>query len=119
MKLGFKLFSLALCLSIGTVFVACSNRINPIDSNMQDNHRPSFEGATTLVVYFSQPDNVNDSTVNIAGETLGNTQHMAYVIKESTGATFPVLFLKFHIQRLTLNLLIWQVRNKITMHAQQ
>lgn len=86
MKLGFKLFSLAICLSIGTVFVACSNRINPIDSNMQDNHRPSFEWATTLVVYFSQPDNVNDSTVNIAGETLGNTQYMAYVIQENTGA---------------------------------
>ena len=39
-----------------------------------------------LVVYFSMPDNVDDSTVVIDGETLGNTQYMAYVIQETVGA---------------------------------
>lgn len=38
------------------------------------------------MVYFSQPDNVDNSTVVINGETLGNTQYMAYVIQENTGA---------------------------------
>lgn len=32
------------------------------------------------------PDNVDDSTVVIDGETLGNTQYMAYVIQETVGA---------------------------------
>ena len=36
--------------------------------------------------YFSMPDNVDDSTVVIDGETLGNTQYMAYVIQETVGA---------------------------------
>ena len=49
----------------------------------------------TLVVYFSLPetDDPNDmteeeenSTVIIDGEVLGNTQYMAYVIQEQTGA---------------------------------
>mgnify|MGYP002238395819 CR=1 FL=1 len=38
------------------------------------------------MVYFSMPDNVDDSTVVIDGETLGNTQYMAYVIQETVGA---------------------------------
>ena len=40
----------------------------------------------TLVVFFSMPDNVDDSTVVINGETLGNTQYMAYVIQQNTDA---------------------------------
>lgn len=49
----------------------------------------------TLVVYFSmpettKPDNMNAeeeySTVVIDGEVLGNTQYVAYVIQENTGA---------------------------------
>ena len=39
-----------------------------------------------LVAFFSMPDEVDDSTVVIDGETLGNTQYMAYVIQENTGA---------------------------------
>lgn len=54
----------------------------------------SAEGKT-LVVYFSMPetadsDNMTEeednSTVVIDGEVLGNTQYVAYVIKENTGA---------------------------------
>ncbi|EFE14185.1 flavodoxin [Clostridium sp. M62/1] len=49
----------------------------------------------SLVVYFSlpetdEPDNMTDeeenSTVVIDGEVLGNTQYMAYIIQEQTGA---------------------------------
>jgi len=48
-----------------------------------------------LVVYFSQPETADpnnmtteeaNSTVVIDGEVLGNTQYMAYVIQENTGA---------------------------------
>ncbi len=38
-----------------------------------------------LVAYFSMPDNVDDSTVNINGQTLGNNQYFAQVIQEATG----------------------------------
>ena len=42
--------------------------------------------AKTLVVYFSVPDDRDNSYVEINGERLGNTQYMAYVIQENTGA---------------------------------
>lgn len=64
----------------------------------QEENRPgnseSAEGKT-LVVYFSMPetadpDNMTEeednSAVVIDGEVLGNTQYVAYVIKENTGA---------------------------------
>lgn len=51
-----------------------------------DSDRPINQGTKTLVVYFSQPDDVDNSTVVINGETLGNTQYMAYVIQKNTGA---------------------------------
>lgn len=44
------------------------------------------ENAKALVVYFSVPDNQDNSYVEINGERLGNTQYMAYVIQENTGA---------------------------------
>ena len=55
----------------------------------------NISDSKTLVVYFSmpettEPDNMTDeeanSTVVIDGEVLGNTQYMAYVIAENTGA---------------------------------
>jgi len=39
-----------------------------------------------LVAYFSMPDNVDDSTVTINGQILGNNQYFAQVIQEETGA---------------------------------
>lgn len=45
---------------------------------------PAVNGKT-LVVYFLMPDNVDDSTVAINGQILGNTQYMAQVIQETTG----------------------------------
>lgn len=56
---------------------------------------PQAGDGKTLVVYFSMPetttpDNMNAeeeySTVVIDGEVLGNTQYVAYVIQENTGA---------------------------------
>ena len=59
-----------------------SNLQNPSD----DSSRPVNEDAKTLVVYFSAPDNRDNSYVEINGERLGNTQYMAYTIQENTGA---------------------------------
>lgn len=49
----------------------------------------------TLVVYFSVPDNRDNSYVEVNGERLGNTQYMASVIQANTGADI------FHIQPKT------------------
>ena len=55
---------------------------NPSD----DSKRPVNEDTKVLVVYFSVPDNRDNSYVEINGERLGNTQYMAYTIQENTGA---------------------------------
>lgn len=47
---------------------------------------PAEKSNKTLVVYFSMPDNVDDSTVTINGKVLGNNQYMAQVIQETTGS---------------------------------
>ena len=45
-----------------------------------------------FVVYFSQLDDLNNSTVVTNGEILCNTKYMAYVIQENTNANiFRVL----------------------------
>lgn len=44
------------------------------------------EAANALVVYFSVPDDRDNSYVEVGGERLGNTQYMAQVIQENTGA---------------------------------
>lgn len=61
----------------------------------QENDQPEMgEGGKTLVVYFSMPETTNpdnmtteeaNSTVVIDGEVLGNTQYMAYVIRQTSG----------------------------------
>ena len=56
---------------------------NPPD----DSDRQPDAETKTLVVYFSTPDNKDNSYVEINGERLGNTQYMAYVIQENTGAS--------------------------------
>lgn len=56
---------------------------------------PDYEEGKTLVVYFSMPETSDpnnmtqeedNSAVVIDGEVLGNTQYVAYVIQENTGA---------------------------------
>lgn len=86
MKKFTAVISFILCAILAVTLVACGGNSTPPDSNVPDTDRPIYDGTKTLVVYFSQPDNVDDSTVVIDGETLGNTQYMAYVIQENTGA---------------------------------
>lgn len=90
MKKEVGIFVLLLSLVFTFGLTACSNgntesngTVPPIGA---DGSRPVNENAKTLVVYFSQPDNVDNSIVIIDDKTLGNTQYMAYVIQENTGA---------------------------------
>ena len=77
-----------------TALSACSGKAasaeKPADAEAKnppdDSSRPVNEDAKTLVVYFSVPDNKDNSYVEINGERLGNTQYMAYVIQQNTGA---------------------------------
>lgn len=83
--------TLIICLIAVLSLVACDGGTatpppegwqNPAD----DTDRPTDEQAKILVTYFSVPDNVSNSYVEIDGQQLGNTQYMAYVIQENTGA---------------------------------
>nr|WP_278245612.1 flavodoxin [Intestinimonas butyriciproducens] len=60
-----------------------------------NNNAPASQESRVLVTYFSIPETTNpnnmtteedNSVVVIDGEVLGNTQYMAYVIQEATGA---------------------------------
>ena len=89
-----KIISLFMALAMVLSLAACSTNEAPNDSTPQESSSqtnentsaPSNINGKNLVVYFSMPDNVDDSTVVIDGETLGNTQYMAYVIQETVGA---------------------------------
>lgn len=89
-----KIISLFMALAMVLSLAACStneppSESAPEESSSQTNEStpaPSNTNGKNLVVYFSMPDNVDDSTVVIDGETLGNTQYMAYVIQETVGA---------------------------------
>lgn len=56
------------------------------ENQVKDTVEPSNENRNALVVYFSVPDNRDNSYVEVNGEQLGNTQYMAQVIQENTGA---------------------------------
>ena len=89
-----KIISLFMVLTMVLSLAACSTNQSPSESTPEESssqtnestHTPSNTNGKNLVVYFSMPDNVDDSTVVINGETLGNTQYMAYVIQETVGA---------------------------------
>ena len=89
-----KIISLFMVLTMVLSLAACSTNQSPSESTPEESSSQTNESAPTpsntngknLVVYFSMPDNVDDSTVVIDGETLGNTQYMAYVIQETVGA---------------------------------
>ena len=66
-------------------------------SSEPESETAQVSDSNTLVVYFSMPETTNpdessmteeerNSTVIIDGEVLGNTQYVAYVIQENTGA---------------------------------
>ena len=89
-----KIISLFMALAMVLSLAACSTNQSPGESTREESSSQTNESTPTpsntngknLVVYFSMPDNVDDSTVVIDGETLGNTQYMAYVIQETVGA---------------------------------
>ncbi|WP_122642101.1 flavodoxin [Luxibacter massiliensis] len=67
------------------------------ESSETENETGQATGSNTLVVYFSMPETTDpdeskmtqeedNSVVVIDGEVLGNTQYVAYVIEENTGA---------------------------------
>ena len=102
MKKAFTFLKI-LVMGIAMVFVlsACADSNTDSDteaseSNLQnppdDSDRPINEDAKALVVYFSVPDDEDNSYVEIDGEQLGNTQYMAYVIQENTGANIFRIF---------------------------
>lgn len=78
-------------MTMSMAFAGCGNKTaEPPEGDWQnpadDTNRPVSEDANTLVVYFSVPDNKDNSYVEKNGEKLGNTQYMAYVIQEKTDA---------------------------------
>lgn len=75
-----------LCLCLLFTMISCGRNTGNVPEVKPDDDKTVNENSKILVVYFSQPDNVDDSTVEIDGETLGNTQYMAYVIQKNTGA---------------------------------
>lgn len=98
MKIFIKALCIMICCILTSTFTACgNNQTGSGKSNSETNSKsgdtsstpdsdaPTNKSKKSLVVYFSTPDNIDDSTVVIDGETLGNTQYMAYVIQEHTG----------------------------------
>ncbi len=111
-----RLFSILLCLALVLGLAACgsnddpqttaqgneekeeqdmSEGVEPGTEDEADSQTAKAEDGKTLVVHFSVPetDSAEDmnaeeenSTVVIDGEVLGNTQYVAYVIQENTGA---------------------------------
>jgi len=85
------LMVLFFCFGMAAALTACSDSpAEPPEGGWQnpsdDAKRPVNEDAKALVVYFSVPDDKDNSYVEKNGEKLGNTQYMAYVIQENTSA---------------------------------
>ena len=84
-----KIISLFMVLTMVLLLAACQANQSPSESTPEESSSQTNESTPTpsntngknLVVYFSRPDNVDDSTVVIDGETLGNTQYMAFFLR--------------------------------------
>lgn len=67
-----------------------SEEINNESNNDVSNENDVANIGKTLVTYFSLPETTGDakedSTINVNGENLGNTQYVANLIQEHTGA---------------------------------
>lgn len=86
-----RILLILLCIVLCASAVSCRRGTHEGDSETlppatDGVETPSTPDTKVLVVYFSMPDSNDNSSVEINGETLGNTQYMAYVIQESTGA---------------------------------
>lgn len=66
------------------------NTNNKTTEETTTNENKVADSGKTLIAYFSLPENTGtareDSTVTVNGERLGNTQYVANLIKEHTGA---------------------------------
>lgn len=82
--IGIILAIVVIAVAIGAVVM--------VNSNNNDNQNIADENSenVNLVAYFSLPENTGtareDSTVTVNGERLGNTQYVANLIQEHTGA---------------------------------
>ncbi len=84
-------------------YLSDNGLVNPVPENQPADTSESADTASdstdedtnALVVYFSVPDDRDNSYVEVDGERLGNTQYMAQVIGENTGADI------FRIQPIT------------------
>ncbi len=97
-----KVIVVLMSLVLVFAFAACSNQQGAPNTSSQRNSQineitpaPDHKNGNNLVVYFSMPETTNpdnmtteedNSVVVIDGEVLGNTQYMAYVIRETIGA---------------------------------
>jgi len=57
-----------------------------LNTNVTSNSNNAVQESRVLITYFSMPDNVDDSTVTVNDQPLGNNQYFAQVIQEATGA---------------------------------
>lgn len=78
--------TLTACSSSRTVAPSGTVSIPAADTPAAAPETAASGDSKTLVVYFSVPDSRDNSYVEVNGQRLGNTQYMAYVIQESTGA---------------------------------
>lgn len=89
------LMALIMGIAMTFAFSACadSNAGSNAESSKSNSHNTSVNSenktnkdAKSLVVYFSVPDDKDNSYVEVNGERLGNTQYMANVIQKNTNA---------------------------------
>lgn len=80
-----KAISFLLVLIMVFLLAACGQSV--ADKSKETNEQTgNLAQKKVLVVYFSAPDNNSNSYVEVNGQRLGNTQYMAGVIQENTGA---------------------------------
>lgn len=65
---------------------AAQSQSNLQNASEAESSQTVNEDTKALVIYFSVPDDRDNSYVEINGERLGNTQYMAYVIQENADA---------------------------------
>lgn len=88
MKKRILILTLCVIVMASLGLTACSNNEpalaeeNNTAAQSDDEEKTVSKDAKSLVVYFSVPDNEDNSYVEKDGERLGNTQYMAQVIQE-------------------------------------
>ena len=95
MKTILLITTILAALAFGTFGYSKAVKENEVEMKSHPETPTTVSQKKSLVVYFSMPEtsdpnkmttNEDNSVVVIDGEVLGNTQYMAYVIQEATGA---------------------------------